>query len=574
MKKETKSIFIWGGVFAVLLFGLFVWFMFSDLGSAKQIPTSEAKIILHPESTWVPVLGSVKIKATVEPKELAQDSLLRFLWSCEKGNIVGSGAEVSWTAPWKPAVGDIKVSAYREGNKQQKLATASIQIRAVDMVPKVKEDQVALDLDANKKKTGLGYEIKSVTFDKKEICDTDEVRMKIEAVDPLGKSEWLMPVVKFPNTETISGFDLIGRVSMFASEKYEYKDKSPIEIKLYDMRVPGEPVATTTVDFPILECDEETNQTKLFVRCTVKSASGWDMLCEARHRDQFDDWYEDNVVRYEWWLEDYDLPNFPEVTNIPRWEYPVPDDWVSDKVMHTWIVHAKAYLKNGKTLEGRGMAIITDRMFVNQAQVNELVLLTANGVNWVEGDQIFAPISIRNNFPEDIQIESIEWIKGTCPKKHPKEWMKIIKESGKIPEEDLTESKKINAGTIDPYSLIGTEVLEGGSGWIDFIWKAKFEEGICINTANLKGYGVESGLPVFARFFIPIDMKLKWMLNSPSPRMQRDADRILSRERNRRSYFVDDRAIEQLIKEGKMRPSEEYVKEWNEWKKENPDISL
>jgi hypothetical protein len=559
MDKSSKKNYIWIVMLLIaVVFGLLFWAMKGEEKvESIELPTN-VSVSIKAESTWVPLMGSVELTAEVSPKEIAENPALDFSWSCKEGSIIGSGAKAVWTAP--RAVGVIKVSlkAFIKGDPDKDIGSDSIEIRAVNLEEKVQESAGQVDLDLKKNtKTAAGYEIKSIKFDKEEICDTDDVRVTIDATDPLGKSDWIQAVVKFPGTKVVRGSDVIGRVSMLIS-KSEFKKPSPIEVTIFDMRFPGQPVARTKVSYPIIECDKETNHSKLYVDCYQKNSGTFEMSCQARHVDEDFEWYKGQVRHYEWWIEGLNAPDLPEITTSKNWEYPIPETWVVDKIVHTWIVHAKATLINGRVLKGRGTFSLIDYRYFDKAVIKKLAVQVVNGVGRIEGEHVITPMRTRNPFPEDMVIESVEISKGNCVEHKPRP--KVPKDSDEIPPR-REQPKKIAVGSISPNSFFGTNRLVSGQ-WVDFEWKVPFEDGMCSYGASLKGFGVDSRLPIRGVFGVSTDPSQKRALTHPVAVRQRDADQILTKERKRTVHFSSAYEVNRLVEEGKLRPMEEYMAEW------------
>jgi hypothetical protein len=562
MKGSSKKKNIWLVVLSILVvFGLLFWAMEGEEKVESIELPDNVSISIKAESSWVPLMGNVELTAEVLPQEVAENPALNFSWSCKEGSIIGSGAKAVWTAP--RAVGVIKISlnVTIKGNPDKDIGSDSIEIRSVNFEEKVQESlgQIELDLKKNTK-TAAGYEIKSIKFDKEKICDTDDVRVTVDATDPLGKSDWIQTVVKFPGTKIVRGSDVIGRVSMLISRS-KFSKPSPIEVTLFDMRFPGQPVAKTRISYPIVECDEETSRSTLYVDCDKRNSGTFEMSCQARHVDEDFEWYRGKVRHYRWWIEGLNAPDLPQITTSKDWTYPIPDNWRSDRMVHTWIIHAEATLIDGRVLKGRGTYSFLDYRYYDKAIIKKLAVQVIQGVGRLEDEHIITPMRTRNPFPEDMIIESVEISKSSCVKN--KHHFNVPKNSQKDSDEPTPREQPtvVKVGSISPDSFFGTSRLVSGR-WVDFEWKVPFEEGICSYAARLNGVGAESNLPVLGTFAIGTEPAQRIALIHPQVVIKRDADRILTKEYKRAVHHASGYEINRLIEEGKLRSMEEYMSEW------------
>jgi hypothetical protein len=535
---------------ALLLVGIAAWLLLRGNGE-QRIKDANLEVHLVASSAQVPILTAVRLNAVVTPASLADDRSLVYEWTAVEGTIIGKGAQVRWLAPWGPGTTKIQVAVHPAAD-EKKLVVAEVLVHVVDPGTPVAASK------AN------AYEIQEVTFDQQEICSTGDVRVQIKAADQFGDSTWLVPRIKFPGTDPVDGFDVIGRLNMLQSQQPQDPKGAAIQVTLFDMRNPQKQVASQTALLKIDSCPEAQRQLQLHVLCSLDDVE-WNLTCRARHMEENQAWLKDHVKSYEWSLVDQEAPGLPLRTSYSSFVYPIPiETLVSDRAVHTWLVQVKAELTDGRVLTGRGSVSFVDFLFANQARVKKLLLMMSNGTSWEENQRMNTTFKIRNPYPEEVVFEGIELSSGPCAPgvdEVPEQLREGAKRLGLVPP--TTPGKAPPAvRVVDAVSIIGVDHLAAGSEWQEFTWRVPFQDNVCNTTARVLGHGEASGMPVELSFMTRTGAGTRVAVESPSILLQRDAARLMSKERGYTVLYATSDEVSQLLKDKKLRDSREYVLDW------------
>ena len=151
-----------------------------------------------------------------------------------------------------------------------------------------------------------GYTI-GVTLDKQQACTNEDVMVTVDATDPAGGREWLVPLIRFPGAgEYTRGFRTINRPGVAMWSSYNKPYDGNITVQIIDARQ-QRVVATRQVPLVINKCEDKP-YAGLVLTCAMTQDDLDQARCSVRVRGKKP---EDFVpVRFDWWVEDVHQDHF------------------------------------------------------------------------------------------------------------------------------------------------------------------------------------------------------------------------------------------------------------------------
>lgn len=497
------------------LIGAVALVLWSRTGPAPG-DTLEFRATLEASRSWTGPIGTVPLLARVEVTSdgTADPAAYDYTWTAAGGHVTGRGANAVWVAPAEPGRHEVMVEVRHRASDQLRTAAVDLEVRRfVGM----SDDSVPIDQAPEL----TGYTIDEVSFDKETICANDDVVVTVSAGDPLGGSEWVVPVVKFPG-HTSSGFQTVARVGVSYLDDPTPRDS--IRVDLMDLRS-RRIVATRDVPFRIEPCEQPSAGLRL--RCNPEGAQPEEIVCRATL------WDPDGFapVRYEWDVVDEGIE---AVTSEQPWVRLELPRRVQTAAVESYVIRGRAFDADGKQIEGRTSHVHHNAQWETASMTGLLELkVRFDGHPRRVGDAWITRVELYNPFAEPVALDAIEVTRYPCEGD----------EAAARPDPPQVAS-----------AVLGAAVLEPGHG-VSYDWTMPADPDRCGARAILIGEGAESGLPATALWMMPTDPRARVAVRGEQRDRLRKALQVLSERRGEPVRRVTEIELADLAREGLIDPA-------------------
>jgi len=502
---------------ALVLAAAVFWMLRGGSGAADS---HEVRASIRASRAWIGPFGRVQLEVTVQDEDGRKLDRARYEyeWHSSAGVVSGKGADAEWIAPSARGTHRVSVSVRDRRGGAPVATSIGIDVRNYRGMDGEQPETAATD-DGEQIDE---YTIGEVVFDKSKLCANDDVRVSVRATDPSGRSDWVMPIVRFPGRQ-VSGFETIGRAGREFVEANE--SAGGIEVVLIDTRT-RRPVAAKKVPFAIEPC--EASHAGLDVRCRTSGGRPDELFCEASAAlaGGF------APVRYEWQIEGED----EVISSNQPWFRRVLPTRTQTGAVQTYVVRAQAFDAAGSWIEGRASHLLRNAYWETAQMTGLLQLQVQFGRVLRDGDDAVAPVRITNPFDEPVRLDTIRVERFTCA------------------EGDSSPATSAEP-PVSAERELGSAVLQPGAT-LSYDWRLPADPNRCDARATLTGEGVESGLPAEGVWRMPTNPQAREPLAGTELDRVRKAMRILSQRRGVRVSSISKIEMDDLVREGLLPEAE------------------